>query len=123
MDSSPSSGLVVGGWGREGRTERILRALGSFARLSADPPGQTNLPLVDEMASLSLSHCCTVIKSANRLPERLFTNQKYSSLICVRGAVNLMPLQVYFFLGGGGERIEHNPGNIERNSNNGTTQW
>lgn len=68
MDSSPSSGLGGRVMGRAGRAERILRALGSFARLSADPPGQTNLPLVDEMASLSLSHCCTVIKSANSLP-------------------------------------------------------
>ena len=88
MDGVGGEGGLVGG---EGRTERILRALGSFARLSADPLGQTNPPLVDEMASHSLSHCCTVIKSANSLPQRLFTNQKYSSLICVRGAVNLMP--------------------------------
>lgn len=121
MDSSPSSGRD-GGWkagGREGRTERILRALGSFARLSADPRGQTNLPLVDEMASLSRSHCCTVIKSANNLPQPLFTNQKYSSLICVRGAVNLMPLQVFWKK----KYWAQNPGNIEKHSNNDTTYW
>jgi hypothetical protein len=82
------------------RAERILRALGSFARLSADPLGQTNLPLVDEMASLSLSHCCTVIKSANSLPQRLFTNQKYSSVICVLSAVNLVPSEAF------GKRVE-----------------
>ena len=104
MDSSPSSGLGVEEWGREGRTERILRALGSFARLSADPLGQTNLPLVDEMASLSLFHCCSVIKSANSLARRLFANQKYSSLICVRAAVNLMPLQVFW-----GKKLGTNP--------------
>jgi hypothetical protein len=60
MDSSPSSELEGReGLGRVERAQRILRALGSLARLSADLLGQTNLPLVDEMASLPLSllHC------------------------------------------------------------------